>query len=58
MSPQPITGIALHYTYSLHIFHVQNVPRGKVNILGGPSIGYSKQNIVYTLVSYSELSPR
>jgi hypothetical protein len=27
---------------------IQGVPGGKVNILGGHSIGHSKQNIIYT----------
>jgi hypothetical protein len=31
---------------------------GKVNILGGPSIGHSKQKSVYVHVSYSERFPR
>jgi hypothetical protein len=34
------------------------VPGGKVNILGGHSIGNSKQNSVYVYVSYSERFPR
>jgi hypothetical protein len=38
----------------LNLFRLQNVPGGKVNILGGHSIGHSKQKIVYVHVSYSE----
>ena len=34
------------------------VPGGKVNILGGHSIGHSKQKRLYEHVSYSELFPR
>ena len=34
------------------------VPGGKVNILGGHSIGHSKQKYLYERVSYSERSPR
>jgi hypothetical protein len=43
------------YTYSnpLKQYNIQSVPWGKVNILGGHSIGYSKQK-VYMYVSYSE----
>ena len=37
---------------------IQGVPRGKVNILGGHSIGHSKQNYFYEHVSYSERFPR
>jgi hypothetical protein len=38
--------------------HTQNVPGGKVSILGGHSIGHSKQESVYVHVSYSERFPR
>ena len=34
------------------------VPGGKVNILGGHSIGHSKQKCLYEHVSYSERFPR
>jgi len=34
------------------------VPGGKVNILGGHSIGHSKQKYLYEHVSYSERFPR
>jgi hypothetical protein len=37
---------------------IQSVLGGKVNILGGHSIGHSKQKIVYIHVSYSERFPR
>jgi hypothetical protein len=33
------------------------VPGGKVNILGGHSIGHSKKNCLYQHVSYSERFP-
>ena len=38
--------------------HIQGVPGGKVNILGGYSIGHSKQKTLYEHVSYSERFPR
>jgi hypothetical protein len=37
---------------------LQDVPGGKVSILGGHSIGHSKQESVYVHVSYSERFPR
>jgi hypothetical protein len=37
---------------------IQSVPGGNVNILGGHSIGNSKQKSVYLHVSYSERFPR
>jgi hypothetical protein len=36
---------------------IQDVPGGKVNILGGHSIGHSKQQGLYEHVSYSEWFP-
>ena len=33
---------------------ILGVPRGKVNIVGGHSIGHSKQKKLYDYVSYSE----
>jgi len=38
--------------------YIQDVPGGKVNILGGHSIGHSKQRYLYEHVSYSERFPR
>jgi len=38
--------------------NTQGVPGGKVNILGGHSIGHSKQKCLYEHVSYSERFPR
>ena len=38
--------------------HIQGVPGGKVNILGGHSIGHSKLKCLYEHVSYSERFPR
>jgi hypothetical protein len=35
----------------------QGVPRGKVNILGGHSMGHSKEKSLYEHVSYSERFP-
>jgi hypothetical protein len=49
------TPIKIYYTTRCHI---QNVPGGKVNILGGHGIGHSKQKFVYTHVTYSERFPR
>jgi hypothetical protein len=39
------------------IQNIQNVPGGKVNILGGNSIGNSKEKSLYKHVSYSERFP-
>jgi hypothetical protein len=39
-------------------YNIQNVSGGKVIILGGHSIGHSKQKILYVRVSYSEQFPR
>jgi hypothetical protein len=38
--------------------YIQNVPWGKVSILGGHSTGHSKQKSVHTHVSSSERFPR
>jgi hypothetical protein len=38
--------------------YIQGVPGGKINILGGHSIGHSKQKCLYEHVSYSERFPR
>jgi hypothetical protein len=40
------------------IISIQVVPEGIVNILGGHSIGHSKQKSAYVHVSYSERFPR
>jgi hypothetical protein len=37
---------------------IQSALGGKVNILGGNSIGHSKRKTLYEHVSYSELFPR
>jgi hypothetical protein len=37
---------------------IQSVPGGNVNVLGGHSIGHSKQESVYVHVFYSERFPR
>jgi hypothetical protein len=38
--------------------NIQDVPGGKVNILGGHSIGHSKKKSLYEHVSYTERFPR
>jgi hypothetical protein len=38
--------------------YIQGVPGGKDNILGGHSIGHSKQKTLYEHVFYSERFPR
>ena len=40
------------YIYYI-VYIIQGVPGGKVNILGGHSIGRSKQKCLYEHVSYS-----
>jgi hypothetical protein len=40
------------------LVYIQSVPGGKYNILGGHSIGHSKQKTLYEHVSYSERFPR
>ena len=37
---------------------IQGVPGGKINILGGYSIGHSKKKTLYEHVSYCEWFPR
>jgi hypothetical protein len=39
-------------------FYLQDIQGEKVNILGGHSVGHSKQRSVYVHVSYSERFPR
>jgi hypothetical protein len=39
---------------ALSSWSIQNVPGGNINILGGHSIGHSKQKCTYVHVSYSE----
>jgi hypothetical protein len=48
----------LNFQYVLCYTSIQGVPGGKVNILGGHSIGHSKQKTLYEHVSYSERFPR
>jgi hypothetical protein len=38
----------------MYVLHIQGVPGGSVNILGGHTIGHSKQKSVYLQVSHSE----
>jgi hypothetical protein len=42
------------YKYTYIYTHTQGVQGGKVNILGGHTIGHFKQKIVYVHVSYSD----
>jgi len=44
--------------YYKTLVHIQGVTGGKVNILGGYSIGHSTQKPLYEHVSYSERFPR
>jgi hypothetical protein len=46
------------YTYTTPPNNIQGVTGEKVNILGGHSIGHSKQKSLYVRVSYSERFPR
>jgi hypothetical protein len=39
-------------------FNIESVPGRKVSILGGHSIGHSKQKSIYVHVFYSERCPR
>jgi hypothetical protein len=50
----------LFFTVSpcISIHYIQHVLGGKNNILGGHSIGHSKQKTLYEHVSYSEGFPR
>jgi hypothetical protein len=47
-----------NYYYGETVQYIHGVPGGKVNILGGHSIGHSKQKSVYVHMSYSERFPR
>jgi len=47
-----------HFDQTAEPWHIQGVPGGEVNILGGHSIGHSKQKFPYEHVSYSERFPR
>ena len=46
------------YIYIYIYIYIQGVPGGNVNILGGYSIGHSKQKTLYEYVSYFERFPR
>jgi hypothetical protein len=48
----------LTYSAVRWISYIQGVPEGKDNILGGHSIGHSKQKTLYEHMSYSERFPR
>jgi hypothetical protein len=59
--PRPIISISSpgHHSLLIPLFDaIQGVPGGKVNILGGHSIGHSNQQFVRVHVSYSERFPR
>ena len=49
---------SLSYRIPMSNGSIQGVPGGKINILGGHSIGHSKQKCLYEHVSYSERFPR
>ena len=53
-----IIPIYYHNWSNISTIHIQDAPGGKVNILGGYSIGHSKQKTLYEHVSYSERFPR
>jgi hypothetical protein len=46
------------HVQTLFFLRIQSVPGEKVNILGGHSIGHSKQETLYEHDSYSERFPR
>jgi hypothetical protein len=50
--------LAFFYFHGSVHCYIQGVPGGKVNIMGGNSIGHSKQKTIYQHVSYSERFPR
>jgi len=57
----PQTHIHTHTHTHTHIYiyiYIQGVPEGKVNILGGHSIGHSKEKYLFEHVSHSERFPR
>jgi hypothetical protein len=56
--PLPSRLFPIHRLFVHKFNSIQNVPEGKVSILGGHSIGHSKQKSVYAHVSYSEQFPR
>jgi hypothetical protein len=45
------------YEINYNNINIQGVPGGKINILGGHSIGHSKQNTLCEHVFYSEQFP-
>jgi hypothetical protein len=54
-----VKGTLILYNIHTYIYiHIQGVPGGKDNILGGRSIGHSKQKTLFEHVSYSERFPR
>jgi hypothetical protein len=58
MSAATFTLFPIHYSLMiLSLAGIQNVSGGKVNILGGHSIGHSKKKSLYEHVSYSERFP-
>jgi len=53
-----IMGVMIQMTRIYIYNYIQDVPVGKVNILGGQSIGHFKQKCLYEHASYSERFPR
>ena len=58
ISPLDLIQFLKHLNFNKPWSSIQSVPGGKVNILGGHSIGHSKQKCLYEHVSYSERFPR
>jgi len=56
--PCPAHGLVTIATKLFRPPYIQDVPGGKFNILGGHSIGHSKQKCLFEHVSYSERFPR
>ena len=52
------SAVLLLGTLEINETNIQSVPGGEVNIMGGHSIGHSKQKTLYEHVSYSERFPR
>jgi len=52
----PLVDITTCRLHIYHIYSIQGVPGGKVNILGGHSIKYSKQKSVYVRVLSQKVS--
>jgi hypothetical protein len=57
MNLMSLPSFSIYGTFT-DVLTIQSIREGKVNILGGHSIGHSKQESVYVHVSYSEQFPR